>query len=56
MKKIIMVVLIAFSFLFSGCFLAVGSSPDTVIQNNPYSNQPYLGTPYYQDTMVGQDY
>jgi hypothetical protein len=54
MKKFIHLVLIAsFSMMFSGCFFAIGSSPDTVIQNNPYSNQPHMTTPYYNDGMGG---
>jgi len=53
MRKLIQVVVITlFSLLLSGCFFAVGSSPDTVIQNNPYSNQPYMGSQYYRDGMI----
>lgn len=48
MKNLFKLLLIGLiTILFSGCFFAVGSSPSTVIQNNPYSNQPNMGSPYY---------
>jgi len=49
MKKLFQLTLIAlFSLLFSGCFFAIGSSPSTVIQNNPSAMQPSVSTtPYY---------
>jgi len=58
MKNLIRVAIIAsLLFLFSGCFVAIGSSPDTVIQNNPYANKPYMGNPpYYSDYPTGYEY
>ena len=59
MKRLLKVAIVAsVALLFSGCFIAIGSSPDTVIQNNPYSNKPYMGgnPPYYQDSYMMGEY
>jgi len=54
MKNLFHLLLIAIiSILFSGCFFAIGSSPSTVIQNNPYSNQPNMTSPYYLGSGEG---
>jgi len=48
MKHLVQLLAIAIlSMFFSGCFVAIGSSTDTVIQNNPNATQPTVTNPYY---------